>query len=319
LRFGTSPINDAIGDTVRRASAEAGALHVDTLDVERIEPDPDNPRRLCLAEQEFLWLCDADGVREARASETETPRIKVLLRLRDLADSMSESGVLQPIRVFRHGSMYRIVYGERRYWAARLVSIKHIPAWISDQRPARTRTLQLVENLHRDDLDLAARLRNVIGVLDELEEEGDATGERLGGLVGIAQRSARRYLQVVRGPVDVLEAVFSGVIRDLLVAASACAITDDEHRGVVLALLAKGFSWKRAIAEAEQKRKPAAERTRGRPATKVTLGATAKVGVVREIMQLVLGEEGLPQVEWSDYRSVSKAWKAFLAEMESRV
>ena len=320
FRFGASAITDAIGDTVRRGSAEAGAVHVDTLDLERIEPDPDNPRQLRLTEQEFQWLSDPDWVTTAKASDSASMRIKVLLRLRDLADSMLQSGVLQPIRAFRHGNLYRIAYGERRYWAARLAGLKHIPAWISDQRPSRVRTLQLVENLHRDDLDLAGRLRNVLAVLDELAEEGDTTGERLGSLLGIAERSARRYLQVARGPRDVLEAVSSGVIRDLLVAASASAIQDDVSRGVVLSFLAKGLSWERAVLEAEKARNPSMdrERTRGRPVTKVTLGATAKVGVVREIMQIVLGEGQLPDLDWSDLRAVTNAWKAFLAEMEQR-
>lgn len=319
FRFGSSAITDAIGDTVRRGSAEAGALHVDTLDVEKIEPDPDNPRQLLLSEEEFAWLLDVKAVTDARVSDAESPRLKVLLRLRDLADSMLESGVLQPIRVFRHGNMYRIAYGERRYWAARLTGMKHLPAWISDQRPARIRTLQLVENMHRDDLDLPARMRNVIGVLEELSEEGDTTGERLGNLLGMAERSARRYLQVARGPADVLRAVFDGTIKDLLVAASASAIQDDGQRSLILTLLAKGLTWERAIAELEKMRKPPAERTRGRPVTKVTLGATAKAGVVREIMQIILGEDHLPQLEWSDYRAVSKAWKEFLIDMEKRV
>ena len=318
FRFGGSAITDAISETVRRGNVEAGVMHVDALEVERIEPDSDNPRQLRITEDEFGWLLDPVAVAAARVSESPSARIKVLLRLRDLADSMLESGVLQPIRVFRHGNLYRIAYGERRYWAARLAEIKNIPAWISDQRPARVRTLQLVENLHRDDLDLAGRLRNVLGVLEELAEEGDTTGERLASLVGIAERSARRYLQVARGPEDVREAVLAGIIRDLLVAASASAIRDDVQRGVVLSLLAKGLNWERAVAEAEKIRNPPAERTRGRPMMKVTLGATTNVGVVREIMQIVLGEERLPQLEWSDYRAVGKAWKAFLAEMEQR-
>lgn len=318
FRFGSSPINDAIGETVRRGSAETGAMHVDTLDLERIEPDPDNPRQLRLTEDEVAWLLDPGAVTETRDLDPESERVRTLLRLRDLADSMYESGVLQPIRVFRHGNMYRIAYGERRYWAARLAGIKHVPAWISDQRPTRIRTLQLVENLHREDLDLAARLRNVLGVLDELAGEGDTTGERLGSLLGIAERSARRYLQVARGPADVLDAVLAGTIRDLLVAASAAAIQDDAQRSLLLSLLAQGLGWERAVAEAERLRNPPAGRTRGRPAAKVTLGATAKVGVVREIMQIVLGEDRLPRLDWSDYRAVSKAWKAFLAEMEKR-
>lgn len=319
FRFGSSAINDAIGDTVRRGSAEAGVLHVDTLDIERIEPDPDNPRQLLLSEDEFSWLLDAEAVMGARASDTESTRVKVLLRLRDLADSMLESGVLQPIRVFRHGNMYRIAYGERRYWAARLAGMKHLPAWISDQRPSRIRTLQLVENLHRDDLDLAARMRNVLGVLEELSEEGDTTGERLGNLLGMAERSARRYLQVARGPADVLQAVFNGTIKDLLVAASASAIQDNEQRCLVLSLVEKGLTWERAVAELEKRQTLPSERMRGRPVTKVTLGATEKTEVVREIMQIVLGEDHLPQLEWSDYRAVSKAWREFLVEMETRV
>lgn len=318
FRFGTSAITDAISDTVRRGSAEAGSVHVDTLDLERIEPDPDNPRQLHLTEQEFLWLSDPDWVSGVKESDSVSSRIKVLLRLRELADSMLQSGVLQPIRVFRHGNLYRIAYGERRYWAARLAGMKHIAAWISDQRPSRVRTLQLVENLHRDDLDLAGRLRNVLAVLDELKEEGDTTGERLGSLLGISERSARRYLQVARGPRDVLDAVSGAVIRDLLVAASVSAIQDDVHRSVVISFLGKGLSWERSVVEAEKMRNPPTERVRGRPVTKVTLGATAKVGVVREIMQIVLGEERLPDLEWTDLRAVSKAWKEFLAEMEKR-
>lgn len=318
FRFGASAITDAISDTVRRGSAEAGVVHVDTLDLERIETDPDNPRQLRLTEQEFSWLSDPTWVIGARETDPVSSRFKQLLRLRDLADSMLQSGVLQPIRAFRHGNLYRIAYGERRYWAARLAGMKHIPAWISDQRPSRVRTLQLVENLHRDDLDLAGRLRNILAVLGELVEEGDTTGERLGSLLGISERSARRYLQVARGPKDVLDAVSAGVIRDLLVAASASAIQDDVHRGVIIAYLGKGLSWERAVMEAEKMRNPPTERVRGRPITKVTLGATAKVGVVREIMQIVLGEGQLPDLEWTDLRAVSRAWKEFLTEMEKR-
>ena len=140
FRFGGSAITDAISETVRRGTVEAGVMHVDALEVERIEPDSDNPRQLRITEDEFGWLLDPAAVAAARISESQSARIKVLLRLRDLADSMLESGVLQPIRVFRHGNLYRIAYGERRYWAARLAEIKNIPAWISDQRPARVRT-----------------------------------------------------------------------------------------------------------------------------------------------------------------------------------
>lgn len=317
FRFGATSVTDAIGDVVRRGQAGHGDLHYDRVELDKIEPDPENPRQLQLTDDEFARLCDPDWVRAARAGEALDERTRVLVRLRDLADSMVENDVLEPIRVFRHGGQYRVAYGERRYWGARLAGLKDIPARISDQRPSKVRTLQLVENLHRDDLDLAARMRNVIAVLGELAEEGEATAERFGNLVGMGERNARRYFRVASGPQDVIDAVLGGrVIRDLAVAASVAAMSDDSKRLAVLANLGSGMSFVDALAAVERAFNPPQKQTRGRPATKVTLGATAKPGVVREIMQRVLGAEALPNLEWDDYKAVSKAWRAFLADLE---
>ncbi|MEA3642386.1 MAG: ParB N-terminal domain-containing protein [Lamprobacter sp.] len=317
FRFGSTPVTEAIGDVVRRGQSGKGELHYDRVDLDRIEPDPENPRQLQLTEDEFARLSDPDWVHSARALDEVDQRTRLLLRLRDLADSMIENDVLEPIRVFRHGSLYRVAYGERRYWGARLANLKNIPARISDQRPANVRTLQLVENLHRDDLDLAARMRNVIAVLGELEAEGEATTERFGHLVGMGERNARRYCRVAMGPQDVLDAVLNErVVRDLAVAASVASIVDDSRRLAVLANLRSGMSLADALAAVERAVESPKKQSRGRPATKVTLGATTNAAVVREIMQRVLGDEALPDLEWDDYRSVSKAWKAFLAELE---
>jgi len=317
FRFGSTSVTEAIGDVVRRGQTGHGDLHYDRVDLDRIEPDPENPRQLQLTDDEFARLSDADWVRKARAGDDLDDRTRVLVRLRDLADSMIENDVLEPIRVFRHGSRYRIAYGERRYWGARLAGLKDIPARISDQRPSKVRTLQLVENLHRDDLDLAARMRNVIAVLGELAEEGEATAERFGGLVGMGERNARRYFRVATGPQDVVDAVLGGkIVRDLAAAASVSAIGDDARRLAVLANLGSGMSLVDALEAVERAFNPPQKQARGRPATKVTLGTTANAGVVREIMQRVLGKDALPDLEWDDYRAVSKAWKAFLADLE---
>lgn len=119
------------------------------------------------------------------------------------------------------------------------------------------------------------------------------------------------------GPQDVLDAVLNErIVRDLAVAASVSSIADDSRRLAVLANLRNGMSLADALAAVEQAFEAPKKQARGRPATKVTLGATTNAAVVREIMQRVLGEEALPDLEWDDYRSVSKAWKAFLAELE---
>jgi ParB family chromosome partitioning protein len=94
------------------------------IDLDRIRANPEQPRK------EFD--------KEALAS---------------LADSMKDSGVLQPIAVRRIGEdRYEIVAGERRWRAAQWAGLLRIPAWILDVPEDRRLELALIENLQREDL-----------------------------------------------------------------------------------------------------------------------------------------------------------------------
>ena len=85
----------------------------------------------------------------------------------ELSDSVAELGVLQPVRVRQHGSMYHLVVGHRRYAAAVLAGMATIPA-ILDDRPAdplRDAIEQVTENIQREalaPLDLAKALRLIL-------------------------------------------------------------------------------------------------------------------------------------------------------------
>ena len=73
--------------------------------------------------------------------------------LRDLAQSLKRSGVLQPVIVRRHGQQFQIVVGERRWRAAAMAGLSHIPAVVREATDAETLELALVENLLREDLN----------------------------------------------------------------------------------------------------------------------------------------------------------------------
>src|SRR6185295_8432386 len=73
--------------------------------------------------------------------------------LRDLAASLTQSGVLQPVVVRRIGEGYQLVVGERRWRAAKLAGLAHIPAVIREVTDAQSLELALVENLLREDLN----------------------------------------------------------------------------------------------------------------------------------------------------------------------
>ena len=73
--------------------------------------------------------------------------------LHDLAASLTQSGVLQPVVVRRLGEGYQLVVGERRWRAAKLAGLTRIPAVIREVTDAQSLELALVENLLREDLN----------------------------------------------------------------------------------------------------------------------------------------------------------------------
>src|SRR5215813_8031126 len=73
--------------------------------------------------------------------------------LRDLSDSLKRTGVLQPVVVRRYGQQYQIVVGERRWRAAQMAGLTHIPAIVREVSDAQSLELALVENLLREDLN----------------------------------------------------------------------------------------------------------------------------------------------------------------------
>ena len=73
--------------------------------------------------------------------------------LRDLAESLRQSGLLQPVVVRRMGDGYQLIVGERRWRAAKMAGIERIPAIVREATDSESLELALVENLLREDLN----------------------------------------------------------------------------------------------------------------------------------------------------------------------
>nr|WP_207302674.1 ParB/RepB/Spo0J family partition protein [Olsenella sp. Marseille-P4559] len=107
------------------ANAEVGSPAADsTLPVSKIKPNRGQPRK----------NFDPD-------------------ELAELADSIKQNGILQPIIVRKKGTSYEIVAGERRYQAAKLAGLEEVPVVIRDISDEDVFKLALIENLQRSDLN----------------------------------------------------------------------------------------------------------------------------------------------------------------------
>jgi ParB family chromosome partitioning protein len=116
--------------------------------------------------------------------------------LRDLAQSLKRSGLLQPVVVRRHGQQFQIVVGERRWRAAGMAGMSHIPAVVREATDAETLELALVENLLREDLNPMEEAEAYQRLLGEF----DWTQEDLGERVGKDRSSVANFLRLLKLP-----------------------------------------------------------------------------------------------------------------------
>lgn len=100
--------------------------------------------------------------------------------LRELADSIVENGVIQPIIVAKRGTGYRIVAGERRWRAARIAELSVIPSIVRELSDLQTMEQALIENIQREDLNPLEEAY----AMDRLMKEHALTQEQLSKKLG---------------------------------------------------------------------------------------------------------------------------------------
>lgn len=101
-------------------------------------------------------------------------------KLQELADSITQHGVIQPIIVTQIGARYMIIAGERRFRASKLAGRKTIPAIVRKYTPQQIREISLVENLQRDDLNPIEAARAIKQLMEEFNMTQESAADRLG-------------------------------------------------------------------------------------------------------------------------------------------
>lgn len=162
------------------ATAEVGPLKATaTLPISKIKPNPGQPRK------EF----DQE-------------------KLEELADSIRQHGVLQPILVRKQGSEYQIVAGERRYQASKLAGLKEIPAVVRDITDEEVFQLALIENLQRADLNPVEEAQG----MKELIDQNGWTQEQLAKVLSKSRSAVANTLRLLDLPEEVQTLLAQGDI-----------------------------------------------------------------------------------------------------------
>ena len=177
-------VDALFSDTRPQAVGVQDLAEAKEIALDRIEADPDQPRR------------SFDGE-----------------RLEELAASIRKEGVLQPI-VVRYDAdrdRYIIVHGERRYRASGQAGLKTIPALVRNVPEGRRLIQQLMENIVRDDLNAVDRARALRVLKDQMD---DAPWEDVAAEVGIRRSRLFQLLDTNKLPDPTQEQIRSGTLSE---------------------------------------------------------------------------------------------------------
>lgn len=162
---------DALLSTDETEVHTGGSSSINEVDIDKISVNPNQPRR------EF----DQEGLQE-------------------LADSIREIGIVQPITLRDNGDgTYLIIAGERRYKAAGMAGLRTIPAYIRTADDERIMEMALIENIQREDLNSM----EISLAYQHLLEQYNLTQEDLSKRVGKKRTTVANYLRLLKLPAQV--------------------------------------------------------------------------------------------------------------------
>jgi ParB family chromosome partitioning protein len=99
--------------------------------------------------------------------------------LQELADSIKQYGVIQPLILQKRDKFYEIIAGERRWRAARIAGLKEVPAIIKDYSPQEMVEIALIENIQREDLNPIEEAQTYHRLIREFDLKQDEVAERV--------------------------------------------------------------------------------------------------------------------------------------------
>ena len=209
-----------LGDAGRPAPEAAGASRggVREIEVARIRPNPNQPRMQFSEES-----------------------------IDELADSIRERGVLQPILLRPAGDGFQIVAGERRWRAAQKAQLHTIPAIVREIDEATTAELALIENIQREDLNA---IEEAEGYRQLIQRHGH-TQDDVGKLVHKSRSHIANLLRLLDLPEMVRQSLLKG---DISMGHARAVATAAEPEKLTKEIVSKGLSVRQAEALAKKVR-----------------------------------------------------------------
>lgn len=172
--------SNVLEDIVEEEKVQEGEV-IQSLKIIDVEPNRDQPRR----------TFDEESIEE-------------------LAGSIKEYGVIQPIIVTKQDDYYQIVAGERRWRASKKAGLSEIPAIVREYDKQKNSEIALIENIQREDLNPIEKAMAIRELLDTY----DLTQQKLADKLGISRSGLANTVRILNLSPEVIELVKEGKLTE---------------------------------------------------------------------------------------------------------
>ena len=174
-----------------------------------------NPFKAEPSEEETVVLNDGDRILKISPDRIvinpQQPRTYFSENaLNDLAESIKQHGIIQPLIVTKKGDNYELIAGERRWRSAKLIGLKEVPVIVREEKEQKKLEIALIENLQRENLNPLETARAYKRLMDEF----NITQEEAAKKVGKARSSVANALRLLTLLPEIQEALASGKISE---------------------------------------------------------------------------------------------------------
>ena len=170
----------------------------------------------------------------------------------ELADSIAERGVLQPILLRPSGEGFEIIAGERRWRAAQRARLHTIPALVRNIDDATSAEIALIENIQREDLNA---IEEAEGYKQLIDQHGHSQDD-IGRLVHKSRSHVANLLRLLDLPEFVRDSLIQG---EISMGHARAVATAPDPESLVREIIAKGLSVRQTEARARKVKKPPGE------------------------------------------------------------
>ncbi len=157
------------------------------------------------AEPRSLLYC---GIEEIIPNRSQPRKHFDESKLQELAESIKEKGVLEPLIVRRTEQGYELIVGERRWRAAQKAGLKEVPVLVKETERREALEISLIENIQREDLNPIEEAEAFKGLIEEF----DISQEDLSKRIGKDRTTVTNTLRLLKLPLEVREHILQNRI-----------------------------------------------------------------------------------------------------------